>query len=318
MFWAKKKKSNCCAGENSLESQSSSQYIPKKVNKQLPPKVLEPIVQNKIIEIPKEVYLEKIIEVPQIKTVERIVEQIRPYIQYKNVYKAKPVYVEKVKNVDKIIYQEKIIEVPQIKTVEKYVDVPVYVNKERIIERPQYMIIEKVIPVLKTKKSEKMVVIPEVALSFEDIEVEEKEKRMEMNDLKENETMDVTEQEVEELNQLKSINSKNLAFMEESLQNIQNAISKNDLTIQSGQDITMDTLDENRYCAMTKCNFNPVYQGFQYPRPSFYNPYFPKKQRYSNVNIYKSSDVNFPKIRISKTPHHTHSNDARNCYCNCA
>ncbi|GAB66808.1 hypothetical protein PCYB_101580 [Plasmodium cynomolgi strain B] len=253
------------------------------VNKQLPPKVLEPIVQNKIVEVPKEVYLEKIVEVPQIKTVERIVEQIRPVIKYKNVYKTKTVYVEKIKNVDRIIYQEKIVEVPQIKTIEKIVEVPVYVDRERIITVPRYMVVEKVIPVLKTTKKESVE-------SKEEIQIE---------DLKQNQTTNVIhEKDIQLLNEL----------------NIQKMHSSATLNAEADQDTTADTIHNENFCSTVSCKFLPTYDNFPKMQSSMCNGFPEREKRFSSLSIYKSKDAGFPKIRISKTPQFIQ----RNCYCNYA
>ncbi|EUD68381.1 hypothetical protein C922_01401 [Plasmodium inui San Antonio 1] len=291
----------CCSGDNVFESkENGNDSYPQMVNKQLPPKVLEPIVQNKIVEVPKEVYLEKIVEVPQIKTVERIVEQIRPVIKYKNVYKTKTVYVEKVKNVDRIIYQEKIVEVPQIKTIEKIVEVPVYVDRERIITVPRYMVVEKVIPVLKTTKKESVMEIPEINCPNIDIteEVENKEE-IQIEDLKQNQTINVIrEEDIQHLNEL----------------NIQKIHSSATLNAEGDQDTTVDTINNENFCSTVSCKFLPTYDNFPKMQSSTCNGFLQREKRFSSLNIYKSKDAGFPKIRISKTPQFIQ----RNCYCNYA
>ncbi|CAG9474810.1 inner membrane complex protein 1g, putative [Plasmodium vivax] len=292
----------CCSGDNVFESkESENDSYPQMVNKQLPPKVLEPIVQNKIVEVPKEVYLEKIVEVPQIKTVERIVEQIRPVIKYKNVYKTKTVYVEKIKNVDRIIYQEKIVEVPQIKTVEKIVEVPVYVDRERIITVPRYMVVEKVIPVLKTTKKESVMEIPEVNCPNIDItqQVESKEE-VQIEDLKQNQTTNV-------------IHEKDIQFLNEL--NIQKIHSNATLNAEADQDTTVDTVHNENFCSTVSCKFLPGYDNFPKMQSSMCNGFPEREKRFSSISIYKSKDAGFPKIRISKTPQFMQRN---NCYCNYA
>ncbi|GAW81299.1 inner membrane complex protein 1g [Plasmodium gonderi] len=294
-------KLTCCSGDNVFESkENENDSYPQMVNKQLPPKVLEPIVQNKIVEVPKEVYLEKIVEVPQIKTVERIVEQIRPIIQYKNVYKTKTVYVEKIKNIDRIIYQEKIIEVPQIKTVEKVVEVPVYVNRERIITVPRYMVVEKVIPVLKTSRKESTKEIPEINCPNIDItkEVEEKEE-IAVEDIKENQTINVSYE-------------KSISLMNEL--NIQKLNSNGTLNADADQDTTMDTVNQENFCTTVSCKFLPIYDNFPKFQSSVCKGLPEREKRFSSMSIYKSKDSGFPKIRISKTPQFMQ----KNCYCNYA
>ncbi|ETW19952.1 hypothetical protein PFAG_01128 [Plasmodium falciparum Santa Lucia] len=291
----------CCKGDNVFDGQiNGNESYPQVVNKQLPPKVLEPIIQNKIVEIPKEVYLEKIVEVPQIKTVERIVEQIRPVIKYKNVYKPKTVYVEKVKNVDKIIYQEKIVEVPQIKTVEKIVEVPVYVNRERIITVPRYMVVEKVIPVLKTSKRESIMEVPEVNCPHIDIskEVEDKEE-IPINELKENQTISLAdEKEIQILNDLTS----------------QKVDSNATINMEGEQDTTVDTITQENFCGTVSCNFLPNYPNFSKIGNPLCKGGPEKEKRFSSISIYKSKDSGFPSIRIAKTPQMFQ----RNLYCSYA
>ncbi|SBT71621.1 inner membrane complex protein 1g, putative [Plasmodium malariae] len=287
----------CCSGDNVFESkENENEQFPQIVNKQLPPKVLEPIVQNKIVEVPKEVLLEKIVEVPHIKTVERIVEQIRPVIQYKNVYKPKTVYVEKIKNVDRIIYQEKIVEVPQIKTIEKIVDVPVYVNRERIITVPRYMIVEKVIPVLKTNKRESIVEIPEVNCPNIDISKEVESKEVKYTDLKQKQTTNINEKDIQLLSEL----------------NLQNRNSDATIRLEPDQATTMDTINQENFCTTVSCKFLPSYDNFPKLQSSVCKGFPEREKRFSSINIYKSKDTNFPKIRISKTPQLMQRN---NCYC---
>ncbi|CXI83055.1 inner membrane complex protein 1g, putative [Plasmodium berghei] len=288
----------CCSGDNVFDpNPNENETYPQVVNKHLPSKVLEPIVQNKIIEVPKEVYLEKIVEVPQIKTVERIVEQIRPVVKYKNIYKTKTVYVEKIKNIDKIIYEEKIIEVPQIKTIEKVVEVPVYVDRERIIHVPKYMVVEKVIPVLKTTKKESIKEIPEIIFPnmgvIEDVESEEHH----VEELKENETASISnDNDAEILNNL-------------HLENINSQIMMN---IGSTEDTTVDTIRENNYCTTVSCKFIPPFGDFPKIQESMCKGFPEREKRFSNINIYATKDNSLPKIRISKTPNVVH----RGFYCN--
>ncbi|CAD2110370.1 inner membrane complex protein 1g, putative [Plasmodium vinckei] len=290
----------CCSGDNVFDpTPNENDQYPQVVNKHLPSKVLEPIIQNKIIEVPKEVYLEKIVEVPQIKTVERIVEEIRPVVKYKNIYKTKTVYVEKIKNVDKIIYEEKIIEVPQIKTIEKVVEVPVYVDRERIIHVPKYMVVEKVIPVLKTTKKETIKEIPEINCPDIDIteEVEAEEEEQKVEELKENETITVSnDNNVEILN--------NLHF-----ENMNSQIMMN---MGSTEDTTVDTIREDNYCSTISCKFVPPFGDFPKMQGSMCKGFPEREKRFSNMNIYATKDNSLPKIRISKTPNVVQ----RGFYCN--
>lgn len=87
--------------------------------------VTKPVIQERIIKVPREVpqIVEKVVEIPDVKYVEKIVEV--PQIQYKNKIVPKVEVVEKIVEVPQIIEQwtEKRVEVPQIKEVVRYKEI---------------------------------------------------------------------------------------------------------------------------------------------------------------------------------------------------
>lgn len=270
----------------------------------LQPKFLKPIIQTKVVQVPKEVYVEKVIEVPQIKIVKKIVEDIKPIYKYKNVYKPKIVYVEKVKHVDKIVYEEKIIEVPQTKYVEKIVEVPVYVNRENIIQVPRYMVVEKVIPILKTTKTEKVVEIPEIISPAIDVneQVQESEK-VDAKDLKENQTTEITDAEQIRI----------FSHMAEALNNT-NAESTIKVEATYGQNTAnIYREQEQQYIQVTNQQY--AQNAYKDSRYGEHNKMYYPTQKYSGVNYKTTRFTNLlPRIKIAKTPH----NYSKNCYCSCS
>lgn len=273
----------------------------------LQPKFLKPIVQTKVVQVPKEVYVEKVVEVPQIKIVKKFVEDIKPIYKYKNVYKPKIVYVEKVKHVDKIIYEEKIIEVPQTKYVEKIVEVPVYINREKIIPVPRYMVVEKVIPVLKTTKTEQFVEIPEIKSPVIDVNKQvEAADKVEVKDLKDNQTTEVTDAEQMRIfsHMAEAISSTNA----ESTIKVEVAYGQNTVNAYQEQE-----QKESQYIQVTNQQY--AQNAYKDGRYAEYNKMFYQTQKYNGANdkMIRFSNV-LPRIKIAKTPH----NYSKNCYCSCS
>ncbi|CCF72581.1 RAP1-interacting factor 1 [Babesia microti strain RI] len=87
--------------------------------------VHKPVIQEKIVHVPREVtqIVEKIVEIPDVKYVEKIVEV--PQVQYRSKFVPKIEVVEKIIEKPTIIekWTEKKVEVPQIKEVVRYKEI---------------------------------------------------------------------------------------------------------------------------------------------------------------------------------------------------
>ncbi|PFH35324.1 alveolin domain containing intermediate filament IMC8 [Besnoitia besnoiti] len=123
--------------------------------------LLDPVREERIVEVIKERVENRIIEVPEVHYVEKIVEVPHPVFEEKLVHIVKPLKQERFKYVKKPVYLDKIVEVPQIKYVDKYVDVPRYNHREKIVEVPKVLVVERIIPVLKTFRKETAVYVGE-------------------------------------------------------------------------------------------------------------------------------------------------------------
>ncbi|GFE54714.1 29-kDa cytoplasmic protein [Babesia ovis] len=87
--------------------------------------VPKPIIQERVIQVPREVtqVVEKVVEIPDVKFVEKIIEV--PQVQYRNKLVPKVEVVEKIVEKPQIIEQwtERKVEVPQIKEVVRYKEI---------------------------------------------------------------------------------------------------------------------------------------------------------------------------------------------------
>ncbi|PHJ24756.1 membrane skeletal protein [Cystoisospora suis] len=169
--------STCCEGEpapvaTTIQQQPApgSRLVSGVVASQGEARILEPLVQERVVEVLKEEIQERVIEVPQVQYVDRIVEVPQHVVHEKVTHVAKPVIQERIKHVHKPVYQQKIIEVPQVKVVDKIVEVPQYVYQEKIIEVPRVVVQERVIPVPRKVIKEKVVEISQV--DYRDVAIE--------------------------------------------------------------------------------------------------------------------------------------------------
>ncbi|ORM40749.1 uncharacterized protein BXIN_2310 [Babesia sp. Xinjiang] len=87
--------------------------------------VPKPVIQERVIQVPREVtqVVEKVVEIPDVKFVEKIIEV--PQVQYRNKLVPKVEVVERIVEKPQIIEQwtERKVEVPQIKEVVRYKEI---------------------------------------------------------------------------------------------------------------------------------------------------------------------------------------------------
>ncbi|CAK4033808.1 Anucleate primary sterigmata A [Lecanosticta acicola] len=122
-------------------------------------KIVEKVVEvpvEKIVEVPVEKIVEKIVEVP----VERIVEIPVERIVEVPVERIVELPVEKIVEKTVEVPVERIVEVPVEKIVEKTVEVPVEKVVEKIVEVPVERVVEKIVEVSVERVVEKIVEVP--------------------------------------------------------------------------------------------------------------------------------------------------------------
>lgn len=160
-----------------LSPRSQLPQTARQISEQPPPsgeaKILQPLIQERIVEVMKPEVQERIIEVPQTQYVETIVEVPQKILKEKIIQVPKPVVYERVKVVKKPVIQETVVEIPEIKTVDKIVEVPQYIYEEKIVKVPKIIVQERVVPVPKKIIKEKICEVPIV--EYRDLITEKEE-----------------------------------------------------------------------------------------------------------------------------------------------